>query len=552
MSLLETFGIVFDSDASDVKKGAEDAERSVDGLETSIVDTDAAAGALGESFLGVVTSAQGMLASLVSVGAVTAGVIAQAAATDQLGKFSQTLGLNIEEVGAWSQAVARSGGSTEAFQGSIKSLTDSLTDFALTGGGTSAEVFARLGINAFDAGGKIKSAFDLLPEIADSFEGLSAAESAALGQKLGLDQGTILLLQQGKVAIDDLVSRQKALGVATQEDYEIAAKFNDQWDDTKQVFSSLAIATGATLLPAFTSILQGVESVVFFLAENEELVTGFFIGAASVITYTYLPAMISAGVATFAAIAPFIAIGAAVLAVGTAFALVYDDVQAFLSGQESVIGTLSEDYPFIGELVTGIADGVGYLFDVLSRLGGIFVKVFSDPKEALLEFLSLIGEVFDKILSNIPVVSTLYDGVKKLGDFFFGDSDEKKITVSDERQNGGDERNVRESASDESTEQATVRRPELLLHAEDSEKIMAATRNANTAVNQANNNPLAAQTSNSITTQGASYNSTTVSVGNVSVDARGGDSQEIASGVGSALNEQMAATASQYDDGVDL
>lgn len=45
----------------------------------------------------------------------------------------------------------------------------------------------------------------VLPELAESFEKLSKQESAALGQKLGLDQGTIMLLRRGRREVEDQI-----------------------------------------------------------------------------------------------------------------------------------------------------------------------------------------------------------------------------------------------------------------------------------------------------------------------------------------------------------
>ncbi len=72
-------------------------------------------------------------AGLLSVGAVAGAVLSQADNTDELGKFSETLGLNIEEVHAWSEAVVRSGGDAGSFRGTIQSLTDQLTDLRING-----------------------------------------------------------------------------------------------------------------------------------------------------------------------------------------------------------------------------------------------------------------------------------------------------------------------------------------------------------------------------------------------------------------------------------
>ena len=201
MATIDVLKLVFDSDASGMKRGTQEAKKGSDDLKKSVLETDKAAQDMGDSFLSMVSDAKGSIASLVGFSTVTAGILNEAARVDQLGKFADTIGQNIEEIDAWGQVVARNGGTAEGFQGTLKGLTDSLTELQLTGAGPAADVLARFGISARDAGGGLKSAFDLLPEIADSFEGLSKAESLKFGQQLGLDQGTILTLQQGRFEV---------------------------------------------------------------------------------------------------------------------------------------------------------------------------------------------------------------------------------------------------------------------------------------------------------------------------------------------------------------
>ena len=226
-SLIDTLVVAFTGDSTALKKSAGDAEKVIQKTKNTAVDAEKAINNLGKSLLDTIKSAQRTIAGLLSVGAITKSVITQASSTAAIGDFSKAIGANIEEVDAWGKAVAREGGSAEGFQGSIKSLTDSLTELTLTGSGPAAEAFARLGIQAVDAGGNIKSAFDLLPEIADSFEDLSEVEALALGQQLGLDQSTILLLQRGRTEIDQQIRKQKELGVTTEEDAERAREFRD-------------------------------------------------------------------------------------------------------------------------------------------------------------------------------------------------------------------------------------------------------------------------------------------------------------------------------------
>jgi hypothetical protein len=493
-SLLETFGILFESDAEDVKKGAEEAGKATDDLEDKISATDVTAEKLGKSFLGLTSSAKSALASVVGFAAISAGIVNAAQQADQVGKFSEVLGLSVQEVGAWSEAVIRAGGSAQGFQSSIMSLTSQLTDFVITGGGPAMEVLARLGVSAFDAQGKVKTAFDLLPDLADAFERLSAAEAFAFGQKLGLDQSTILLLQQGRREVEELVRRQKALGVTTKEDAKLAAEFNDAWADFTQQSNDVFRALGTTVLPILTKVFSLVDDFTDLLVENKDLVIGFFIGIAGAITAYYLPVMIAAAGAAIAAMAPFLLLAAIVTAIGVAFALVYEDVVAFMNGQDSLIGKMLEKWPVLGEIIDTLkesfksfAEFVGKAFDFLLTLPDKIVEGFKKVKDSIPE---------------IPSFSDIKEGA--LGLIGLGDGE-----------------------TDEALEMGKSQ------------------------IINADNNPLNGQTAGSIGAASTTANtSTSVSVGSVNVDARGGDSNEIASGVSSALSEQMKQAVNNFDDGV--
>lgn len=511
MSLLSTFGILFETDAEKAKREIDDVDQSLDKTEKTANDTagsfDDLSGSVdgsAKSFFGLSSEIATAAGGLVTVLGIFAGITSQALATDEIGKFSQTMGLAIEDVGAWGEAVARSGGSSEAFRGSIEGLNGQLTDISLTGGGEASEVFARLGINAIDAGGKIKGAFDVLPELADSFQNLSNAEAVGFGKKLGLDQGTILLLQQGRVAVEDLVKRQKELGVATKEDYEAAALFNDALDDSKQVFANLFTTAGTTILPLLTSMLKGFELIVSWVKQNKTLVTGFFVAVAGVIAAVYLPAMIAASAATLAAAAPFIAIGLAVAAVGAAFAILYEDVVAYLGGQESYIGDLAKKYEWFGEIVDSVINGIKASFETLESVFDWLTDLFLSPEKALNQLSDNISSMIKDIVNMIPDIGTAFDdalsGIKSF--FGFGD-DEIEANV--------------DSAMRISSSIA--------------------------------NNPLNGQTSASIVNSRQSQQKTNnLQFGNTTINTQATDPEGVASAVNGSLNDQVSMAIAQLDD----
>ena len=482
MALLETFEILFRSNSQEIEDGAEQAERAVDDVEASLLQTDRAAENLGESFTDLIGRFSGAIAGLVGAGALVAATLDQVAATDALGKYSDALGLNIEEVGAWSEAAGRAGGSAEAFQGSIQGLQGSLQDMAIGGGGAASEALARLGISATDATGQMRGVFDLLPEIAGQFENLSQAQQIELGEKLGLDQGTIQLLQAGEKGVTELVKRQHELGVATAEDAKLAATFNDALDDAGQIFGHITRSIGIVLLPALTSILKGFEVVTKFVKENKDFVTAFFIAIAGTLTALYLPAILTAAAATIATIAPFIAIGAAVAAFAALIALAYDDIVNFIKGNDSLTGVI------VGKVKTAFEQFTGWINGLL---------------EPLREVVEYIEGKFSSAVSGIT------DTVSGISDFLgLGDGD-KKIT--------------------------------------------AALEDGRNAMQQARSNPVASDSplaAGIISNANSVTQNTSVSVGRVNVDARGGDSDQIAKGVSGALKDQMQQTMSNFDDAV--
>src|SRR5699024_6427901 len=93
--------------------------------------------------------------------------------------------------------------------------------------------------------------------------------------------------------------------------------------------------------------------------------------------------MVSAAASVWATIAPFATIAAAIIAVGAAFALIYDDIRNFIAGNNSLIGQISEEYPAIGRLI--------------ERFGAVAREVFA----AVGEVLDWLNDQFDISISGI-------------------------------------------------------------------------------------------------------------------------------------------------------
>src|SRR5699024_9205094 len=151
-----------------------------------------------------------------------------------------------------------------------------------------------------------------------------------------------------------------------------------------------------TFAPALNTTAEAFSDLVNWVQDNSTLVTGFFIATAGIVAAYYVPAMVSAAVATLAATWPFILIGAILVALAAAFALAYDDVMNYLAGNKSMIGYLSEKYPWLGKIIKGFVDGVSVVFHALMGLIDLLTGNFDGFFEHWKEVVSRIRAIWER------------------------------------------------------------------------------------------------------------------------------------------------------------
>lgn len=542
MSVLDTFFILFESDAKDAKRDTEGLSDTLDDVELSADGATVASGDAGAAFLEMGKSAAGAIGGIFALGGIIAGTLAKAEDLDALGKFSQLIGENIEDVGAWEEAIIRSGGSADAFRGTVESLTEKVTDAAIRGENEITPFFNELGISIVDVNGKAKSTLELLPELADAFQGLDNQQAVGIGKKLGLDQATILLLQQGRGEVEKLVEQQRELGVANQEAFEASAEFNDKMADFRQVLGFAGSSLIATFLPAITNMIGVFTDVADWVGENETLVQGFFIGLGAAVLKFAIPPMISLATTVFAAVAPFVAIGVAVTAVATAFALLYEDVVAFLNGQDSAIGEISKKWPIVGEVVKGVVNMIKQAFEALKSLAEFIGDVFTNPTKALEKIKSLAGGLLDFI--------------------GLGDDEEKEINIKtteevEEKPTPNQVRNRRgRDRSDTQSVEKTKEAKQPILDVEKIKEIQQPTQDvkiANEFITSAQATPVNAITSNAISNMNenkTSNRTVNVQLGNIEVNSESSDPVKVAESVNKSISREIQTAIANYDDGV--
>jgi len=389
LSILDTFFIVFDSDVTSLNKGTDEANKKAEKLTNTLNIADLAGGKLGSSFGNLLATAGGAMMAIFSVGAMTSGIAGAIDYADKLNDLSNGLGVATEDLDSWGKAVKMSGGSAEEFHGTLAMVSADFAMIATKGTSRMLPFWKELGINLKDSHGKMREVMDVLPELADKFAGMSKQESIGMGKKLGLDQGTIMLLQQGRREVEAQIKQQKEMGVVTAEQAKQAGEFNDALDQLSMNFRGMFLNVGGSLIPAFKWMIDMFGKVASFFRKHSHFITGLFIALGAAVMIFLVPPLITAGIAALTAMAPFLLMGAAIALAAGAFALLYDDVMNFIDGNDSMIGSLSKSYPVIGDIVNGLVDIFRFFFDFttngFAHMGDVIMGIWDSIVKTIME-----------------------------------------------------------------------------------------------------------------------------------------------------------------------
>ena len=315
MTVIDALVITLGLDPEGVKKGMRDAEGTMQSGLSKI-------GNMLKNFAAPIAGA-------FAVGALFNSYVNGA---DAVGKLSTALGVGVEDMQAWGEATKRAGGTVEGFYNSLGAMNEKVQEYAKFGEGEGKKIFESLGIAVKDAGGNVRDTTAIMADLAEKAESMDNAQFAGIAKKLGIDQGTIMLLQQGRQALDEAILRQKELGVYTKQDTEISAKFNDTIADLWQSMKGGSAILLRMIVPAITKFVEWITKGVKFMHEHEKFVQIFFIGLAAAISIYAIPALLK--LAAAAAMNPFTWL----IAGAAALALVLEDLYVWMNGGKAQLG----------------------------------------------------------------------------------------------------------------------------------------------------------------------------------------------------------------------
>src|SRR5579859_467250 len=350
--------------------------------------------------------------------------------------------MDVSDLDALRKTVRELGGDTKetdrVFERFANRMDDAFAGKALEGGKGDKimKTLAGIGVHAADGNGKLKDTKTLLTDVAGALETMSDKRRSEALRELGFssprhgqtDPGLEKLLTGGRAAMEGYIAKQKELGVVTKEQVETARKYKLAVDELSERWRNIRDELAVHVLPVLTAMFDAFREGVEWLRLNSTLVQGFGIAfvvmatAVSAAMWTKLiPAFTALALRVLAATWPFVLIAAAVLAVGAAFAAVYEDVQFFLRGQPSLLGELINKYAWVRKAVDLIGAGFKWVakegkevWETLTRGAKAFAEGAGPILKGLWEIIGpLLRLIFDAAMALGKVLAPLAGGLVK-------------------------------------------------------------------------------------------------------------------------------------------
>lgn len=276
MSLIATYSILFETKGADkVRSDTKQTESAAEKSAQATEKTGKAADKSADSFKKLSTQIIKTLAPIAGLAALLNRTLSFASQAEEMSYLAQNTGMAVEKFQALAIAAENYGGSAEGIAGSMQGLNANLQNMRLgRGGGSVEEAAITYGINLYGENG-LATAEELLMNVAERFESLDSMQQLDLGQRLGLDEGTIRLLQTGVANVQKELERGAKYSLFSKEDIENSRQFQRTMRDIKLGLSQIFGIVARSLLPAFTWLGDKISNALQLFSEHSGFILGF-------------------------------------------------------------------------------------------------------------------------------------------------------------------------------------------------------------------------------------------------------------------------------------
>lgn len=282
-NVFKTFYILYKSNAKDVIKDNEAAEKSGKNLEQSLKRQKEEAAELGKEFTKIVEGLTSAVTAYVSFGAIKTGIFNAQQFNTALERTHETTGQNVRDIAVYGAALGQFGGSAEGFQETLRAMTQA----------------------AAEQGRQLPPLAGFLQKLNREFQGLSLNESARRGGLLGItDPAMLNLLRQTTQQFDMMIQQQSQLVGTTTQGTAAAKEFDRAWKNVGTAFSGVFSHIGETVFPGMTGLLNIMAQFGKFM-QGDSLFSISFLGAlgtgltalSAVVVRSLIPALLGIEVA---------------------------------------------------------------------------------------------------------------------------------------------------------------------------------------------------------------------------------------------------------------
>lgn len=393
-----------DTDEQSFKKG----EQGIDDLAASAVKA-------GTLIAGAFTAVQGALTAMVYSFAQNASEVSRLASLSNLG---------VEEFQRLAAGASTVGIQQEKLADILKDTNDKVGDFLQTGAGPLADFFENIGPKVGITAEQFRglSGSDALGLYVSGLEkaNLSQAEMTFYMEAIASDSTLLLpLLKNNAEGFNELANEAEMAGaVMSKETVAAGKKLSTQFKVLGIWGEGLKNTISAELVPAVSEL---VESFTNFLRENRDLIKSGLVAFFKAATVAFKGLLVVAGLfAAFKVGSLMIAaaqgvamLGAAIkgvriaallmnaavllipIAVGlavAAVALLAEDLYTFLTGGESQIGKLVEQFPLLGTAIEAVSAIMYALVGYAVEAFNILTAIVTLDLDALMSAFSRLGD----------------------------------------------------------------------------------------------------------------------------------------------------------------
>lgn len=403
-TIIDALVIQLGLDSKGLKQGASQAKGDLDSIERSASKTEKTVGGLNKGLVS-------LLALIGGTTAIKSFVQGFIEANGELERLSKNLAVNVSTITQWGNAAERVGGTSQGLYGTLSMLSKAQTQLRLTGESSLIPYFSMMGISMAGVGGKARTVTDELLDMASFAEGKDRPTMHNIFAAMGIDEGTINLLLTGRKELEITLARQKAYGDQLAKLTPAAARFQDSIVGLKQQFMLFGLGLLQDALPALESIIKGFERFGTWCQQNEEFIVDF------------LKVMAVGLIAVGVAAAPINLTVAAVILLGAAIALLWQDYQTWKRGGDSLI-----DWSKWEPGITAAQEGITNFDDMLQRFMRSMVRYIDLVKNlsGLVSFKMLGG-----VVPDFTVDQKKWAAVKNDFDMLAKDTDNKGFAAPD-------------------------------------------------------------------------------------------------------------------------